>query len=91
MAAFILDNLEDIFDDALFSGIYRDDGIIVKEGIITKQEIAEWKNHVNERVEELVRSDHLKFTVDIWDAGGVGLVSYEPGRGDRRHSNIIPY
>ena len=71
MAAFILENLDDIFDDARFSGIYRDDGIIVKEGILTKQEIAEWKNHVTERVEGLVGSDHLKFTVDIWDAGGV--------------------
>ena len=43
----------------------------MKEGILTKQEIVEWKNQVNERVEELVGSDHLKFTVDIWDAGGV--------------------
>ena len=42
----------------------------MKEGILTKQEIAEWKNQVNERVEELVGSDHLKCTVDIWDAGG---------------------
>ena len=71
VAAFILENLDDIFDDALFSGIYRDDGIIVKEGILTKQEIAEWKNQVNKRAEELVGSDHLKFTVGIWDAGGV--------------------
>ena len=27
---------------------------------------------MKERVEELVGLDHLKFTVDIWDAGGVG-------------------
>ena len=26
---------------------------------------------MNERVEELVGSDHLKSTVDIWDTGGV--------------------
>ena len=44
VAAFILENLDDIFDDARFSGIYRDDGIIVKEGVLTKREIAEWKN-----------------------------------------------
>ena len=68
---FILENLDDIFDDTRFSGIYGDDGINVKAGVLTKQEIAEWKNHVNERVEELVGLDHLKFTLDIWDAGGV--------------------
>jgi hypothetical protein len=71
VAAFILENLDDIFDDTRFPGIYQDDGIIVKEGILTKQEIAVWKNQVNERVKELVGLDRLKFTVDIWDARGV--------------------
>ena len=71
VVAYILENAENIFGDALFSGIYRDDGIMVKEGILTKQEIAEWLNHQHERVECLVGSNHLKFTVEIWDAGGV--------------------
>ena len=44
---------------------------MAKEGVLTKHGRADWKNSLNERVECLVRSNHLKFTVDIWDTGGV--------------------
>ena len=71
VADYILDNTQNICRYTLFSGIYRDDGIMVKEGIITKHGIAEWLHFLNEEVECLVGSNHLKFTVEILGAGGV--------------------
>ena len=68
---YTLENAENILGDALFSGIYRDDGTMVKEGILTKHTITDWLNRLNKRVKCMVGSNRLKLTVEILDAGGI--------------------
>ena len=61
VAAYILDNSEDIFDNSLYNGIYRDDGINVFTEILSTDEICDWLEKFQERVNSLLvlGSTHL--------------------------------
>ena len=67
VAAYILENTRDLFDNAIYDGIYRDDGFKVDIGKQTTEEICEWLSRFQSRVNELTGSDCLQFTVDIWN------------------------
>ena len=42
MAAFILENLQDLFENSIYSKIYRNEGIKVDLGIQITDEICDW-------------------------------------------------
>ena len=67
VAAYILENTRDLFDNAIFDGIYRDDGFKVDIGKQTTEETCEWLSRFQSRVNELTGSECLQFTVDIWN------------------------
>jgi len=50
---------------AVFDGIYRDDGLKVHIGQQTTDEVCDWLDEFQSRVNELTGSDSLKFTVEI--------------------------
>ena len=67
VAAFILENSQDLFENSIYSKIYRDDGIKVDLGIQTTDEICDWLEIFQTRVNEVTGSDSLKFTMEIWN------------------------
>jgi hypothetical protein len=42
VAAFVLENCEDLFVDAVYNRIYRDDGLVIMDGQKTNTDIGEW-------------------------------------------------
>jgi len=69
VAAFILENLEEMFQGDggdTYSKIYRDDGIKVDMANKTTDEICDWYEEFQSRVNTLIGSDSLKFTMEIW-------------------------
>jgi hypothetical protein len=50
VAAFVLENCEDLFKDAVYDGIYRDDGLVIMDGQKTNAEIGEWLETFQKRV-----------------------------------------
>ena len=64
--SFILDNTEHLFDDTIYNGCYRDDGICIFKGNKTKAELIEWRNLFQETANNLLKSENLQFTMEIW-------------------------
>ena len=54
-----------------YCGIYRDNGLKVLIGRHSKKKINEWLLLFQAKVDEFCEYPNLRFTVDIWDAGGV--------------------
>lgn len=61
---FILDNKKRAFKDAIYFGIYRDDGISVMQGNWSKCDTAIWLKTFNMAVKRTAGSDNLQFPVD---------------------------
>ena len=67
VAAYILENAKDIFSNSLFNKIYRDDGIDIKNSILSIDQVCDWLETFQNRVNELTGSEYLKFTAVVWD------------------------
>ena len=65
VAAYILENTEELFLDSTFYGIYRDDGLNVLEGLTTTDDMCDWLDDSQTRVNKLTGIEHLQFTTDI--------------------------
>ena len=65
VAAYLLENVTDIFDPTMFKGIYRDDGLVVFKDNLLKSEVAVWLERFQERIDELAKLKFLKFTAVI--------------------------
>jgi hypothetical protein len=79
--AFILENYEDLFDDAVYNGIYRDGGLVIMNGQKTNADIDEWLNTLQKRVNQVTDYEGLVFTVSIWrgkENAEIGRSSYFP-------------
>jgi hypothetical protein len=66
----VLENCEDLFGDAVYDGIYRDDGLVIMNGLKTNEEISQWLETFQERVNQVTGYEGLVFTVSIWRQGG---------------------
>jgi hypothetical protein len=58
--------LEDLFDEAVYDGIYRDDGLVIMKGQKSNADIGEWLNTFQKRVNQVTGCEGLVFTVSIW-------------------------
>ena len=65
VAAYILENAEDIFSNSLFNKIYRDDGIDIKNSILSIDQVCDWLETFQSRVNELTGSEYHKFTAVV--------------------------
>jgi hypothetical protein len=70
VAAFVLENCKDLFDDAVYDGIYRDDGLVIMNGQKTNADIGEWIKTFQKRVSKVTVYKGLVFTVSIWRGKG---------------------
>ena len=67
VASYNLDNTEDLFENtSKYHGIYRDDGIAFFTGKWSDEEIMRWISVFRLRVNDLMESDGLQFTAEIW-------------------------
>ena len=66
VGAFIFDMNADNFVDMNYHKIYRDDGLGIFKGIKSYNQVTEWRNKFQERVNELAEGDYLQFTCEIW-------------------------
>ena len=67
VAAYIFENSKDLFSNAIYIGTYRDDGLRITEEKESTDDICDWLELFQSRVNELCGSDHLKFPVEIWN------------------------
>jgi hypothetical protein len=78
--------------DVMFDGVYRDDGILVFNKKVTADEIVSWRNNFQASVNRLTQSEHLQFTVDIWDPDApAGSVSSDPNFVTICTNDVFPY
>ena len=67
VAAYILEKSEDLFSNSIFNKIYRNDGLNIWDSLATTNEICNWLDEFQARVNQLTESEFLQFTCDIWD------------------------
>ena len=66
--SYIFENTEDLFTDSVFHGCYRDDELAIFKGTKMKKDMISWLNTFQNRVNELLDSDNLQFTLTVWGA-----------------------
>ena len=69
VAAYILENPTELFVDSNFYGIYRDDGLFVRDRKKSVEAMVDWLKSFQTRVDELTETNFLQFTMDMWDPG----------------------
>jgi hypothetical protein len=66
VAAFVLENTTELFNETVYDGIYRDDGLVIMEGVRTNREIGEWLSAFQAKVNVVTGYEGLVFTVCVW-------------------------
>ena len=66
-AFYILDELAYTYiNDTIYTRIFRDDGKQVWKGIRSAEELSNWLDWFQEKVNLLLKSEKLKFEITIW-------------------------
>ena len=66
---YIFQLAEEEFSDTTYHGTYRDDGFAVFKGKKTYQQLQEWRDNFQAKVNEIAMGDYLQYTVDVWTPG----------------------
>jgi hypothetical protein len=66
VAAFVLENTAELFDETIYDRIYRDDGLVILDGVKSNAEVGEWLNSFQKKVNRVTGYEGLVFTVSIW-------------------------
>jgi hypothetical protein len=66
VAAFELENTTDLFDETIYDGIYRDDQLVILDGVKSNAEVGEWLNSFQKEVDKVTSYKGLVVTVSIW-------------------------
>lgn len=92
VAAYILERSQQLFDEAEYDGIYRDDGLVVLKGKKSTAWIEDWLiNKFQKKVNEVLGSDKLQFTMVIWDADNIQQPPADDDKIDIIQENTFPY
>ena len=67
VAAFVFEKPEDLFSDLVFMKTYRDDALCISDETKTTNELCDWLEVFLRRVNEVLGSEHLKFTAKMWN------------------------
>jgi hypothetical protein len=65
VTAFVLENTTELFDETVYDRIYRDDGLVILDGVKLNAEVSEWLNTFQKEVHEVTSYEGLVFTVSI--------------------------
>ena len=55
------------FDYSLFNKIYRNDGIYIKQNILSNEPVCDWLEKFQSAVDNLTGSHYRQFTAEVWD------------------------
>jgi hypothetical protein len=66
-ATYIVEMVAKELKNAIYRGIYRDDGLIIFCGHLSKQAIARWLAGFQLMVNELVNGTFFEFTAELWN------------------------
>jgi len=66
VAVFVLENTEESFEETIFDGIYRDDGLIIFKGTMSKEDVIAWLGNFQTKVNALLDMERLQFTAEVW-------------------------
>ena len=69
VAAYLLETSQNLFEEALYHGIYRDDGIAVFKGNWSEKKVCEWLTKLQSNFNLTLDSNALNFTVKMWKPG----------------------
>ena len=88
VAAYILENTTDMFKDSEFYGIYRDDGLVIFKGKLTKEDLIKWLQNFQAKSESICNCDNLQFTAELWGEENTEIKSK---RVKIHNKNYFPY
>ena len=66
VAAFLMEQIDELFTNSVLYEMYRDDGININEGQLTIREMIDLRNRFQSQVDELTESEFLQFTFQAW-------------------------
>jgi hypothetical protein len=66
VAAFMLENITELFNKTAYDEIYRDGGLVIMDGVKTNNEIGKWLSSFQKEVNIVTGYKVLVFTVSIW-------------------------
>jgi hypothetical protein len=66
VAAFVLENTAELFDETVYNRIYRDDSLVILDEVKSNAEVGEWLNSFQKEVNKVTGYEGLVFTVSIW-------------------------
>jgi hypothetical protein len=61
----LLENMAELFDQTVYDGIYRDDSLVILDGVKTNTEVGECLNSFQKEVNRLTGYKGLVFTVHL--------------------------
>ena len=73
VGAFILEKTQVHFEESVYAGIYRDDGLAVFLGKWTAEDVSEWREEFQDTVNEIAEGGYLQYTCDLWDPTGENI------------------
>jgi hypothetical protein len=81
VGAYILDNTQQLFEESLFHGFYRDDSLAVFDSTYTYSRLAEWRSDFQSAVNNLAEGNYLQFSLSVWLFGtkrSLPLFQFDP-------------
>ena len=66
VASYILEMNKKQFENTIYHGIYRDDGFMIFNKIMSPIEIDTWLTKFQEQTDTLAESNCLQFTLEVW-------------------------
>eukprot|EP00957_Ditylum_brightwellii_P170626 12987639-Ditylum_brightwellii.AAC.1 len=87
VASYVFEETEECFEQCVFRGIYRDDGLMILVGNRNKSEIQEWLQKYQSLVNELADSDYLQFTTKLWQPPQVNAED-SPTKKDKKEMGV---
>jgi len=68
VAAYLMERVTTCFRDAQYNGLYRDDGLTVFNGYMSKTDVINWLDKFQAKVDRALGCDLLQFTAEVWGA-----------------------
>jgi hypothetical protein len=66
VGSYIFIKTSDCFDNALYRGTYRDDGIAIFKSRMSYSQITQWRDKFQSKVNAITGGDYLQYTCEIW-------------------------
>jgi hypothetical protein len=69
VVSFLFEKTIDMFDNTIYKGIYRDDGITIFNNKLSEIQLDNWISLFQRKINFITEGNFFKFTVALWDEG----------------------